>query len=45
MNLDVERFEDPDYYLKVISDQYQLDLGEGGFEIINFVDAGYFESL
>ena len=36
MNLDVERFEDPDYYLKPISDQYQLDLGEGGFDIINF---------
>ena len=36
MNLDVERFEDHDYYLKPISDQYQLDLGEGGFDIINF---------
>lgn len=36
MNLDVERFEDPDYYLKIISDQYQLDLGEGGFDILNF---------
>ena len=35
-NLDIERFDDPDYYLKVVSDQYQLDLGEGGFEIINF---------
>ena len=35
-NLDVERFDDPEYYLKTVSDQYQLDLGEGGFEIINF---------
>ena len=29
-------FEEPEYYLKIVSDQYQLDLGEGGFDIINF---------
>ena len=36
MNLDLNRFEEPSCYLKTISDQYQIDLGEGGFEIINF---------
>ena len=35
-NLDVQRLDDPDYYLKPVSDQYQLDLGEGGLEIIDF---------
>ena len=38
INLDLNRFEEPTYYLKTISDQYQIDLGEGGFEIINFGD-------
>merc|ERR1712079_118717 len=36
MNLDLERFDDPTYYKKEIAEKYQEDLGEGGFELINF---------
>ena len=35
-NLDLERFDDATYYKKDIAEKYQQDLGEGGFELINF---------
>ena len=35
-NLDLNRFEDPTYYKKELAEQYQTDLGEGGFETIHF---------
>ena len=34
----MSRFEDPSYYKKELAEQYQEDLGEGGFETINFGD-------
>ena len=36
LNLDLERFEDPTYYKKVMAEEYKSDLGEGGFDTINF---------
>ena len=35
-NLDLEKFEDPNYYKKALAEEYQEDLAEGGFETINF---------
>ena len=29
-------FEDPNYYMKSLAEQYQEDLREGGFDLINF---------
>ena len=29
-------FEDPNYNMKSLAEQYQEDLGEGGFDLINF---------
>ena len=41
LNLDLESFDDPNYYKKSLAEQYQEDLGEGGFDLINFEDFGF----
>lgn len=36
MNIDLEKWEDPNYYLKKLAEEYQSLIGEQGLELINF---------
>ena len=36
MNIDLEKWEEPDYYQKKQAERYQSLVGECGLEVINF---------